>query len=58
MNEYEEKTIKFLVGKTIKDVKINDYCFKLTFTDNSKINYYASDGGYSHWGMEDAKGDE
>lgn len=57
MDEYEEKTIKFLIGKTIKDVEINGYCFNLTFTDNSKINYDASDGGYSCWGMKEAKGD-
>lgn len=42
MNVYEEKTIKFLIGKTIKDVEINGFCFNITFTDNSKIDYDAT----------------
>lgn len=57
MNVYEEKTIKFLIGKTIKDVEINGFCFNITFTDNSKIDYDASDGGYSSWEMREAKGE-
>jgi hypothetical protein len=57
MNEYEEKTKAFLIGKTIKDVQIDGFCFSITFTDNSKINYDASDGGYSSWGMYGAKGE-
>lgn len=57
MNKYERDTIKFLIGKTIKDVEINGFCFNITFTDNSKIEYNASDAGYSSWGIKEAKGE-
>jgi hypothetical protein len=56
MTEYEAKTKAFLIGKTIKDVQIDGYCFVLKFTDNSRIEYYASDGGYSSWSIQEAKG--
>lgn len=55
MGEFEEKTIKFLVGKTIKDVEIGGFCFNITFTDGSMIHYSPSDGGYSSWYTREAK---
>ena len=57
MYDYEDKTIKFLVGKTIKDVEIDGFCFNITFTDNSSIEYHASDGGASFWWMRETKGE-
>lgn len=57
MSEHQKKTIKFLIGKTIKEVEINGFCFNITFSDNSKINYCASDGGYSSWGVKEVEGE-
>lgn len=38
---------KILIGKTIKAVELDGYGVKLRFTDGSKFEYDASDGGYS-----------
>lgn len=38
---------KNLIGKTIKTAKIDGYSVLLRFTDGSRFEYEASDGGYS-----------
>lgn len=49
---------KFLIGKTIKAVEeLNGYSVRLLFTDGSRFEYDASDGGYSTYDFY-KKGDE
>lgn len=54
MTKFQKDTIKFLIGKTIKEVEIDGFCFNIKFTDNSEIEYEASDGGYSTWDTKEA----
>jgi len=51
---------KNLIGKTIKAVKLDGYGIQLQFTDGSRFEYEASDGGYSTYDFykKGEKGDE
>ena len=49
---YVEITNRWLIGKTIKRADISGYAMVLEFEDGSRLDYDASDGGYSSWGME------
>lgn len=42
---------KRLIGKTIKTAKIDGYSVQLRFTDGSRFEYDASDGGYSTYDL-------
>lgn len=56
MDEHTTKIKKKLVGKTIEAVVLNGYEVDLYFTDGSRLEYYASDGGYSTYDFYE-KGD-
>ena len=43
----EEK--KLFVGKKIKDIFVSGYYVELLMEDDTKLEYNASDGGYSLW---------
>ena len=47
MARYNDSLGKRLVGKTIDSVWLNGYEICLHFTDGSRFEYDASDGGYS-----------
>ena len=40
-----------LIGKTIKAIDIDGYGLLITFSDGTILEYDASDGGYSCWGI-------
>lgn len=44
---YNEETNNFLKDKIIKSAKVDGFGMILEFTDGSKFEYEASDGGYS-----------
>lgn len=50
--------MKELEGKTIKEAEVNGFGITLIFTDGDVFDYIASDGGYSHYGLENADGVE
>ena len=51
---YAEDTSRMLVGKTIAKAEITGFGVDLVFTDGTKLNYSASDGGYSSWNVSEA----
>ena len=40
---------KDLIGKTIQEIEITGYGITLITTDGIRLEYGASDGGYSSW---------
>lgn len=40
-----------LIGKTISKIEIDGYGVYIKFTDDTELEYSASDGGYSSWGI-------
>ena len=53
---YEENTNMWLVGKTIRKADVSGGGVVLEFEDGTGLNYEASDGGYSCWGLHAAAG--
>ena len=49
--EYTTKIKRKLIGKTIKDVELSGGEVYLDFTDGSRFEYDASDGGYSTYDL-------
>ena len=43
---------KDLIGKTIQEIEITGYGITLVTTDGMRLEYNASDGGYSSWTIE------
>ena len=54
---YEENTNRWLAGKTIRKAAVSGGGVVLEFEDGTNLNYEASDGGYSCWGLYTAAGD-
>ena len=54
---YEENTNLWLVGKTIRKANVSGHGVVLEFEDGTNLDYSASDGGYSCWGLHIANGD-
>jgi hypothetical protein len=52
----DEKYKLLFIGKTIKDIYIDGFGFELLLEDNTKLEYDASDGGYSSYRI--IKGDD
>ena len=46
---------KDLIGKTIQEIEINGYGITLVTTDGIRLEYGASDGGYSSWNISKAE---
>ena len=46
---YAEETNLWLAGKTIKKADVSGHRVVLDFEDGSRLDYSASDGGYSCW---------
>lgn len=44
MGEIDKKDI---INKRIKDIYVDNYCVELLLEDNTKLEYDATDGGYS-----------
>lgn len=42
---------KDLIGKTIQEIEVNGYEVIIITTDGIRLEYGASDGGYSNWGI-------
>ena len=40
---------KDLIGKTIQEIEINGYGITIVTADGIRLEYGASDGGYSSW---------
>ena len=38
---------KLFIGKKIKDIYVNGFMIELILEDNTRLEYNASDGGYS-----------
>lgn len=57
MKKYNSPIGKKLVGKTIKSVLLNGGEVYLYFTDGSRFEYDATDGGYSTYDFYE-KGDK
>lgn len=53
MNEKEKS---LFINKTIKDIYVDGYCIELLLEDNTKLEYDATDGGYSTYKI--TKGDD
>ena len=51
MGKYNDTIGKKLVGKTIESVLLNGGEVYLYFTDGSRFEYDASDGGWSTYGF-------
>lgn len=49
--DYTTRIKKRLVGRTIKSVELDGGQVYLYFTDGSKFEYDATDGGYSTYGL-------
>ena len=56
MKSHEEHTNEVLAGKTIESADVNGHGVTLKFTDGTRFDYDASDGGYSSWGIRDKDG--
>jgi len=54
---YCENTNLWLAGKTIRKADVNGHGVVLEFEDGTSLDYSASDGGYSCWGLLAANGD-
>ncbi len=50
MEDFFEK--KWFIGKKIKDIYVDGSMVELTLEDNTKLEYSASDGGYSSYEIE------
>lgn len=44
---------KVLIGKEIKEIEVDGYHVYMKFTDNTILDYSASDDGYSAWAIID-----
>ena len=44
--------IEEMIGKKIKNVKVDGFEVEIIFEDNTAFYYSASDGGYSCWSYE------
>ena len=54
---YAENTNRWLAGKTIRKADVSGYNIVLEFEDGTVLDYSASDGGYSFWGLHTSNGD-
>lgn len=50
--EFERNTNAALAGKTVASADVSGHAVRLKFTDGTKFDYDASDGGYSCWSVE------
>lgn len=50
-----EKEKELFINKRIKDIYVDGYCVELVLEDNTKLEYDATDGGYSTYNI--IKGD-
>lgn len=46
---YSEETNKRLVGRTILQADVNGHGMTLVLDNGVRLEYFASDGGYSCW---------
>lgn len=51
MTDYAFKTANALIGKKIRALELDGHYVKLTCTDDTVLEYEASDGGYSCWSV-------
>lgn len=49
MTDYAYKTANALIGKKIRALEIDGFRIWLTCDDGTRLEYMASDGGYSCW---------
>jgi len=55
--DYQTRVQKQLIGKTISSADIDGFGITLIFTDGTKFDYEASDGGYSTFSLSKLKGE-
>lgn len=56
MREMDKEDRELFINKRIKDIYLDGYCVELLLEDNTKLEYDASDGGYSSYRI--IKGDD
>lgn len=56
MREMNKEDKKLFINKRIKDIFVDGYCVELLLENNTKLEYDASDGGYSSYRI--IKGDD
>lgn len=49
MREMDKEDRELFINKRIKDIYLDGYCVELLLKDNTKLEYDASDGGYSSY---------
>lgn len=49
MTDYAYRSANAFVGKKIRALELSGYHVRLTCTDDTVLEYEASDGGYSCW---------
>lgn len=49
---------KSLIGKEIKEIEVDGYQVYIKFTDNTILDYSASDAGYSAWTIIDGDNED
>lgn len=42
---------ELFINKRIKDIYVNGYCVELVLEDDTKLEYNATDGGYSTYNI-------
>lgn len=45
----KEKEKQLFINKKIKDIYVDGFGFELLLEDETKLEYYATDGGYSKY---------
>lgn len=55
MNAYAEKVSAALAGKKIVKATVDGHGLVLWFDDGTYLNYNASDGGYSTFGIHEGR---
>ena len=56
MREMDKEDRNFFINKRIKDIYVDGYYVELLLEDNTKLEYDATDGGYSIY--KRTKGDD
>lgn len=56
MGEMDNEDRELFINKRIKDIYVDGYCVELVLEDNTKLEYDATDGGYSTYKI--TKGDD
>lgn len=46
-----EEIKKLFINKKIKDIYVDGFGIELVLEDGTKLEYNATDGGYSSWGV-------